>query len=246
MGSVAGKPFHPNTFRYTPKVCNAVQELGIFTRIHLSPGKLGNFAWKFPSLTRLEFNAFRSVVNDFDLQSILVHCRLLRHLSITGCDLISDFGLTGASPDWCRETYRLGIIYSQPPSQCPPRQNFKPLASLRGLRSLVLRGHANRVSDVGIFYGVRFQELKSIWMPYSERVTGWCLKELKRWNPSLEVVGMTAASEDNCEALDHLATHHPRMSQDSIVIQSWGEPVPVSPYTSSPSMLTAIISPDYE
>ncbi|CAG7697357.1 unnamed protein product [Allacma fusca] len=239
IGSIAGKPFHPNSYRYTPSVCKDIRELGVFSRIHLSPGKLGNFAWKFPSLTKLEFNAFRSVVNDFDLQNIVGHCRLLRHLSITGCDLISDFGFTGSPSDWCKETFRLGIIHSHPPQQCPIKNNFKPLAALKGLRSLLLRGYANKISDVGIYYGIRFQQLKTIWVPYSERITGWSLKELGRWNPSLEAVGMTASSLDHCKAIEELTAEHPRMSSDGIVLQSWSEPP--SPYLSSPSMLTAIV-----
>ncbi|ODM97939.1 hypothetical protein Ocin01_08750 [Orchesella cincta] len=70
----------------------------------------------------------------------------------------------------------------------------RPLSDLKGLRKLVLKGK-NKFTDIGIAYGLAFQELKCCHLPYSDYVTSWGIERFNVMNPSLESFVFVESSE---------------------------------------------------
>lgn len=149
-----------------------IQELSVSSLEN--PRHFPNLTQCLPNLTTLEVKSDFDgpVLTDNDLQACVQNLTRLRNLMIDHSENFTDFGLTGIPNKYCQlmfkhQKYHLEGVNTKILNS--EMVTGRPLSDLKGLRKLILMGNS-QVTDIGIGYGLEFQELVYCHLPYSHYV----------------------------------------------------------------------------
>ena len=115
------------------RTCRQIVKLGVYARINYESGNLYHIIEKFINLVKIEFDTFKPIFNDKDVQAIISHLPLLTYISISHSDLITDEGVSGIGRQVCKNLHNLSTLYTEPNLQAHKlRVGGRPLSDLKG------------------------------------------------------------------------------------------------------------------
>ncbi|CAG7835991.1 unnamed protein product [Allacma fusca] len=143
----------------------------------------------FPNLVELDINSNSDDIPPIDdrcLQTICQSLKKLRSLVLGACSRITDYGVTGIRREYCERLFKSRSICLEPKLEVPAEEvNGSPLCSIKGLINLMFAGPTS-ISDVGIYYGFRFRELRYLNIRNNNDISDWGLEWLGKLNCNLE------------------------------------------------------------
>ncbi|ODM93413.1 hypothetical protein Ocin01_13268 [Orchesella cincta] len=158
------------------------------------------------------------VIRDDDLQACILHLKRLHNLLIGCADELTDYGISGIPNEYCSATfknqrYQKDGVYENVWSS--EKVTGRPLSDLKGKieTSKIGSERKNKFTDIGIAYGLAFQELKCCHLPYSDYVTSWGIERFNVMNPSLEAFGLCGVSELTKDAFLSSRRTHTRLGK---------------------------------
>ncbi|CAL8088894.1 unnamed protein product [Orchesella dallaii] len=216
------KAQQPQQLAITPKDHDFYERLEMMKRMedlclttNIIPDNFKIVMKSLANLTTLDISSGSEtpVIRDDDIQACINYLKKLQNLLIGCSDELSDYGITGIPNEHCNamfknQRYQKSGVYKN--IWASEKVTGRPLSDLKGLRKLVLKGKSN-FTDIGIAYGLVFQELKYCHLPYSDYITSWGIARFGSMNPSLEAFGLSGVSELTKEEFLSLRRTHPRL-----------------------------------